>query len=76
MNWTTIIFGTVMIAFGIATTMLGVIHPRVFWKLEPMKQRWGLRAGFCVHVLGYSIVPIAARCDPCVQRHVEGSVLG
>jgi hypothetical protein len=58
MNWLTIALGVLMIAFGIATSIVRRTRPQLFAKLEPMKQRWGERAGFWLHVLGYSVVPI------------------
>ena len=60
MNWTTMAIGLAMIAFGIVTAVLREVRPQVFWKLEPMKKFWGPRAGYWIHVLGYSIVPIVA----------------
>ena len=60
MNWTATLLGLAMIGFGIATAILRKTSPKFFWKLEPMKKRWGPRAGFWVHVFGYTIVPIVA----------------
>jgi hypothetical protein len=58
MNWLTIALGVLLIAFGIATSILRMTRPQLFAKLEAMKQRWGERAGFWLHVVGYSVVPI------------------
>jgi hypothetical protein len=58
MNWTTIGLGLAMVAFGLTTSILRVTSPHLFAKLEPMKERWGPRAGLWIHVLGYSVVPV------------------
>jgi len=58
MNVTTVGVGVVMVAFGLLTTVLRILRPGVFSKLGPMKARWGDRAGFWLHVFGYSAVPI------------------
>lgn len=47
-----------MVAYGLLTTLLRILRPGVFSKLGPMKDRWGDRAGFWMHVFGYSVVPI------------------
>jgi len=58
MNVTTVGVGVAMIVFGLLTTVLRVVRPSLFSKLGPMKERWGERAGFWLHVFGYSVVPI------------------
>ena len=58
MNVTTFSVGLAMVLFGLLTTVLRVVRPALLSKLEPMKRRWGDRAGFWLHVFGYSIVPI------------------
>ena len=58
MNVTTFSVGLAMVLFGLLTTVLRVVRPALPSKLEPMKRRWGDRAGFWLHVFGYSIVPI------------------
>ena len=60
MNWTTIAIGLAMMAFGIVTAILRQTHPQKFRKLEPMKAFWGPRAGYWIHVFGYSVVPFVA----------------
>ena len=60
MNVTTVCGGLAMVAFGAVTTVLRIVRPQIFSKLEPMKRRWGERAGFRIHVPGYSILPIVA----------------
>jgi len=49
-----------MVAFGLLTTVMRIWRPGTFSKLGPMKDRWGDRAGFWIHVFGYSVVPVVA----------------
>jgi len=58
MNTLTVCIGVAMVAYGLLTTLLRILRPGVFSKLGPMKDRWGDRAGFWMHVFGYSVVPI------------------
>jgi hypothetical protein len=60
MNTITFCLGVAMVAYGVLTTVLRILRPGVFAKLGPMKHRWGDRAGFALHVFGYSVVPIVA----------------
>ena len=47
-----------MVVYGIATLVVRKFAPHRFWKLEPMKKRWGERAGVTIHVLGYTVLPL------------------
>jgi dolichol kinase len=58
MNWTTIGIGMAAMAYGVATIVLRQTRPHLFRKLQPMKQFWGEKAGFWIHVVGYSVFPI------------------
>ena len=59
MNTTTVLIGGVIIAYGIFSGILRIVKPSIFKKLEPMKQRWGNKAGSMIHFTGYVVVPVA-----------------
>lgn len=50
--------GGFCIVFGVATLVLRFVKPGVFAKLEAMKERFGERGGYAMHVIGYSVLPI------------------
>ena len=58
MNLTTTGIGLAMIAYGLLTTGIRLWRPSAFSKLAAMQTRWGDKAGFWVHVFGYSVSPI------------------
>lgn len=58
MDPVTVGIGVAAIAAGVYTAIARVKSPNQFWKLEPMKQRYGGKAGFVVHVIGYTVIPI------------------
>ncbi len=58
MNATTIGIGAIAIAYGIFTGAAHAKWPHMFKKLQPMKERWGTRAGMALHLTGYTVVPI------------------
>jgi hypothetical protein len=60
MNVTTVLAGASMVAFGFATLVLRQLKPVAFRKLGPMRERFGDRAGTLIHVVAYSLLPIAA----------------
>lgn len=47
------------LGFGIFTLVTRQLRPEVFGKLEAMKQTFGPRLGYGLHLLAYSLVPIA-----------------
>ena len=53
-----IILGGFMVAYGLFTLFARKLAPERFWKLEPMKKRWGERGGVVVHVIGYTVMPL------------------
>jgi hypothetical protein len=57
-NPLTVGIGVAAIAYGVFTLVARVKKPEMFRKLQPMKERWGPRAGLAVHIIGYSVVPI------------------
>jgi len=58
---TNLIFGLFALAFGMLTLLLRFIAPNspLFSKLGPMKERFGDTAGTVIHVLGYTVMPLA-----------------
>lgn len=58
MNLLTIVLGVAALGYGCFTAYMRKKDPTKFWKLEPMKKFWGERAGFIVHFVGYTLVPI------------------
>ena len=57
---TTIGIGIAMVVYGLLTTFVRVWRPSAFSKLAAMQRRWGHKAGFWLHVFGYSVSPIIA----------------
>lgn len=58
MNLVTVGLGIFFIIYGITTYILRLYKPGFFWKLEPMKQKWGEKRGYFIHVFSYSILPV------------------
>ena len=53
------IFGLLAISFGIYSFIIRRNNPDKFGKLEKMKQFYGDKAGNVIHIVFYSIAPIA-----------------
>lgn len=60
MNNSTLFFGIAFIAYGLFSAIMRFVKPSFFKKLEPMKKRWGDKAGNAIHFIAYIIVPLAA----------------
>ncbi|PJZ46434.1 hypothetical protein [Leptospira brenneri] len=58
MNPITVGLGVFFILYGTTTYFLRIYKPGFFWKLEPMKQKWGEKRGYFIHVFSYSILPV------------------
>lgn len=54
-----LIVGSAALGFGLFTTWIRIRRPAWFWKLEKMKELYGPRAGYALHFVGYSLVPMA-----------------
>jgi hypothetical protein len=59
MNWITISMGVFVLAVGLYFTYLRFANPKKLGKLEPMKQKFGATAGTVIHIIAYSVLPIA-----------------
>ncbi len=55
----TLTIGLLGIVFGTVTLVLRFINPEKLGKLEAMKKIFGEKAGNIVHLVSYSLVPIA-----------------
>lgn len=47
------------LGFGIFTLVTRILRPEVFGKLGGMQKSLGPRLGYVVHLVGYSLLPIA-----------------
>lgn len=59
MDPVTIAIGVFAIGYGLYTWVLRVRTPEKFGKLAAMKKMWGDTAGLVLHVVAYTVVPIA-----------------
>jgi hypothetical protein len=58
MNLGTAIIGFVALGFGISTLVIRKRSPERLPKLQAMKERLGDEAGYRLHFVGYTLVPI------------------
>lgn len=58
MNFITMAVGALALGYGIFSGIMRKINPSSFKKLEPMKRRYGEKAGSVIHFIGYVAVPI------------------
>lgn len=59
MNPVTILLGAAAICYGIYTLYMRSTNPSKFGKLAAMKKAFGDQLGTGIHVVFYSVVPIA-----------------
>ncbi len=74
MNLVTVAVGIIAIVFGAYTAWARQHKPHQFKKLEPMKRFWGERAGWSIHFVGYTLVPIAVGIF-LVRKGLDGGSL-
>ncbi len=55
----TVSFGAGAMGFGAYTTYLRFSNPSKLGKLEPMRRKFGATAGTAIHLVAYSVAPIA-----------------
>ena len=53
-----IIIGALCVIYGIYTLVYRQMKPEKFKKMEAMQRVYGEKAGYVVHVLTYSVLPI------------------
>ncbi len=58
MNPVSLILGMLALFYGFMTLYLRRVQPEKLGKLEPMKQRFGEKPAYIIHMIMYSIVPI------------------
>ena len=54
-----IVLGVAAVGFGIITLALRIWAPHRLGKLDAMKARFGPRGGTAIHVLAYTVMPVA-----------------
>ena len=59
MDPVTIGLGVFGLGFGGYTSLLRFTNPAKLGKLEPMRQKFGATAGTAIHLVAYSVAPIA-----------------
>ena len=74
MNWTTIGIGLAATLYGVYTLYARRSSPGSFKKLAVMKEFWGERRGYWIHVLGYSVVPILGGLTVVYAGFMGGSL--
>ena len=55
-----LILGAGSIVYGLYTLIARQVTPEKFGKLQSMISRYGLKMGFSIHFVGYTVVPIVA----------------
>ncbi len=58
MNFISLAFGIAALAYGIFTLIQRKRAPEKFGKLDAMKKQYGEKAGYLVHTVLYSFVPL------------------
>ncbi|NMQ18249.1 hypothetical protein E4P82_02980 [Candidatus Competibacter phosphatis] len=58
MNWTSIAIGAAAIGFGLFAAYARHFAPHLVSKLGHMQQQYGNTAGYVVHFVAYSLIPI------------------
>ena len=59
MNVTSLAIGVAALGYGLYSIWLRRTRPEQFGKIDAMKKLWGERTGVAVHIIGYTILPIA-----------------
>lgn len=56
----TLIFGIIALLFGLLTIYLRIFkNSKGLGKLEAMKETYGEKLGLAIHIISYTVVPIA-----------------
>ena len=72
---TSTVIGVLAILFGLFTGVARFVAPnsRIFSKLEAMKGRFGATAGTAIHVVAYTLMPLAFGAIKILQGLAEGA---
>lgn len=64
-----VVLGGLALLFGLVTLVARFVAPdsKLFSKLGPMKERYGDAAGTAIHVVAYTVVPLAIGAGLIVQ---------
>ena len=58
MDYFSLTFGILVIAYGIYTLIVRAKNPQRLTKLTAMKEKMGSRRGTIIHTISYSVIPI------------------
>jgi hypothetical protein len=59
MRYDNLLFGAIALGFGLVTLVMRFVKPDAFAKLGAMKQAYGERMGLVIHIVAYTIAPLA-----------------
>ncbi len=57
---TDLLFGGLLVAFGVYSIFARFFAPHHLGKLEPMRKMWGKTGGLIMHVVAYTLLPLVA----------------
>ena len=55
---TDLVLGIICVLYGVFTVIARIIKPGMFSKLERMKEAYGEKAGYAIHLVSYFLIPI------------------
>ena len=55
---TDLVLGIICVLYGVFTVIASIIKPGMFSKLERMKEAYGEKAGYAIHLVSYSLIPL------------------
>ena len=55
---TDLVLGIICVLYGVFTVIARIIKPEMFSKLNRMKEAYGEKAGYAIHLVSYSLIPI------------------
>jgi len=68
-----LLLGLAALGYGLYTLYVRATRPEKLPKLDAMKKQWGERSGTIVHVVGYTVLPIAVGVALIVGSLLSGS---
>jgi hypothetical protein len=60
MDITTVLIGAAALAYGVFTIYARFKKPLLLGKLDAMKEKFGNSTGNLIHIIAYTVVPLAA----------------